>query len=341
METSFRDLHGRFEETLTQFLWDQWCALGMAGSRSRHATIRFMIDPEALLLATTRFARHETRFLVEVLDWLIANSKTVLAQRIKNLQVGYQYGSVSVLLELDEILCTARPRDWTSVKSLKEGFHETHFPQALPKDPELRGMSGHPNPGLAEASIFTLRSLWGGNARAEVIAWLLTHESGHPARIARETGWKSKSVQQILNDLEASGMVYADPREREKLFRLDQERWLRWLRPDSEGGARRDLKWLNQPALYLGCRHVSRILDDLVPRETASEKLQAITIRESMAAPVAPVARGSLLMTVAFDLADLGFVFQGLSRLKGAELVERFCDGVELLTEILDRGGRD
>ena len=336
MKNSFRDLQIRFEDTLIQFLWDQWSAMGMAGSRSRHSAIPFMIDPEALLLATTRFAKGETRFLVEVLDWLMANSKVIVSQRIKNLQVGFQYGSVPVLVELDEILSMVRPRDWTSVKSLKKAFKEEHFQVALPKAPELRGMSGHPDPRLAENSIFALRSLWGGNARVETIAWLLTHESGHPAGIAREGGWNSKSVQQILNDLEASGMVYADQREREKLFRLDQDRWLRWLRPDSEGEAHHDLVWLNQPALYLGCQHVSRILDDLVAREEASDRLQSITIREGMASPI---ARGSLSMTTAFDLAKFGFVFQGLSQLKGEKLVDGFYNGVETLTASLYREG--
>lgn len=332
MKTSVRDLQVRFEETLVQFLWDQWSAVGLAGNRSRRSAVLHMVDPEALLLATTRFAKKDTRFLVEVLDWLMANSKTIVSQRIKNLQIGYHYGSVPVLLEFDDLLSMTRPRDWTSVKKLKEAFKEKHFHLALPQGPELRGLSGHPDPRLAESSIFTLRSLWGANARAEVIAWLLTHDSGHPARIARETGWKSKSVQQILNDLEASGLVYANSREREKVFRLDQERWLKWLRPDHEGEARHDLVWLNQPALYLGCLHVSRILDDLLAREDASERMQSITIREGMEVRI---AQGALSMMTAFDLAEFGFVFQGLSRLNGGDLVERFRDGVEGLCAAL------
>lgn len=336
MKNSFRDLQTRFNDTLIQFLWDQWSALGMAGQRGRSSPIPFLIDPEALLLATTRFTKGETRFLVEVLDWLMRNGKTIVSQRIKNLQAGYHFGSVPVLLEFDAILCKARPRDWSSVGSLKQAFNESHLERALPNDPELRGMSGQPDPGLAENTIFTLRALWGGNARVETIAWLLTHDRGHPAGIARECGWYSKSVQQILNDLEASGMVHAEPREREKVFRLDHDRWLRWLRPDREGKARNDLVWLNQPALYLGCRHVSDILDALVAREEASDRLQAITIREGMAAPI---AGRSLSMVTAFDLAKLGSVFQGLSKLKGEELVERFYRDVEDLIAFLNRGG--
>lgn len=336
MKNSFRDLQIRFEDSLIQFLWDQWSALGMAGRRGRQSPIPFMIDPEALLLATTRFAKGETRFLVEVLDWLMENGKMIVSQRIKNLQVGYHCGSVPVLLEFDEILTRARPRDWSSVKSLKEGFKEKHLVRALPKDPELREMSGQPDPGLPENLIFTLRALWGGNARVETIAWLLTHERGHPAAIAREGGWFSKSVQPILNDLEASGMVYAEQREREKVFRLDHDRWLRWLRPDREGKARKDPVWLNQPALYLGCRHVAEILDALVAREEASDRMQAITIREGMATPI---AGRSLSMVTAFDLAQLGSVFQGLSKLKGEELVERFYYDVEGLIAFLNREG--
>jgi hypothetical protein len=60
---------------------------------------------------------------------------------------------------------------------------------------ELHGMSQPPDPRARETLVFTLRALLGVNARAEILAWLLTHDSGHPAAIARSTGYFSKSIQ--------------------------------------------------------------------------------------------------------------------------------------------------
>jgi len=70
-----------------------------------------------------------------------------------------------------------------------------------------RGMSQPPDPARAEAFLLRMRLVFGVSARAEVITWLLTHEGGHAAGIARETGWFSKSVQAILNGLEQAGML--------------------------------------------------------------------------------------------------------------------------------------
>ena len=64
---------------------------------------------------------------------------------------------------------------------------------------DLRGMSQPPDPRARENLLFTLRALLGVNARAEIMTWLLTHDSGHPAAIARDTGYFSKSAQQTLN----------------------------------------------------------------------------------------------------------------------------------------------
>ncbi len=334
MTTSFHELSERFHETLTQFLWDQWTQIGVTGHPQSPQSVDFIIDPEALLLATTRFARHESRFLVEVLDWLVENGRSLVSQRIKNLQLNYRYGCVPVLMEFDQVLCKRSPRDWRSLKSLEESFKEKHLTPALPEEPDLRGMSRHPQPGYHETFIFTLRSLFGANARVEVMAWLLTHECGHPAEIARETGWYSKSVQQILNDLEASGMVFSEKHERAKRFRLEHKRWLRWLSPEVGEYLRPWLHWLNQGPLYLGCYHVSRILEELITKENASERLQAIVIREAMSEKI---ARQITSMNIAFDMAGFGNLFQGHRHKSGGELVELFYDGVENLTAGLYR----
>jgi hypothetical protein len=62
-----------------------------------------------------------------------------------------------------------------------------------------------PHPSRAASLLFSLRALSGVNARAEIVPWQLTHELGHPAAIARDTVYVSKSVQYILNEMENAG----------------------------------------------------------------------------------------------------------------------------------------
>ena len=100
---------------------------------------------------------------------------------------------------------------------------------------ELRGMSQPPDSESPRNLIFTLRALLGVNARAEIMGWLLTHESGHPAAIARSTGYFSKSIQQILNEMTESGQVSSIRIGREKHFSIShRQRWQTLLCPATD-----------------------------------------------------------------------------------------------------------
>lgn len=62
------------------------------GSRGQDAWI---IDPEALLLATTTIGRFEPRLFDEMLDWLNTKSQVINLQRLQNLSE--TFGERSVL----------------------------------------------------------------------------------------------------------------------------------------------------------------------------------------------------------------------------------------------------
>jgi hypothetical protein len=86
-------------------------------------------------------------------------------------------------------------------------------------------------------------------SRAEVLAWLLAHESGHPAQIARETGYFRGSVQNVLNELEMSGHVYATRDGREKRFIAPREHW-RFLLTWSPDGPAEFPQWVPWAVLF-------------------------------------------------------------------------------------------
>ena len=98
-----------------------------------------------------------------------------------------------------------------------------------------RGLNVTPRPDQAATFLFKLRSLFGRQSRAEVIAWLLANEAGHPADIARQTCYFARSVQITLNELEQSGHIRSRRIGREKHFSILHEEW-RFLAP-----------WMKQP----------------------------------------------------------------------------------------------
>jgi hypothetical protein len=59
-------LLARLREEICDLLWDQWSALGVAGRASGKA-VPFVVDPEALLLATMRFGNDDGRLVMEVM----------------------------------------------------------------------------------------------------------------------------------------------------------------------------------------------------------------------------------------------------------------------------------
>ena len=252
MPTSFQHSRDKLLGRFLDFLWHQWSALGVAGQRGSED--ERLIDPEALLLATTRFGRYDPRLMDEVIDWLSSNGKRINLQRLRRIHEDWPLADLRVLDAIGALLAKqSAMRKWATLSApapagskpgplfirpdgsplpvLQEP--DPHFLQhGLIRDPiELRGMSQPPDPSRAANLLCCLRALFGVNSRAEIIAWLLTHESGHPAAIARDTGYFSKSIQHTLNEMEDSGHIQSRRDGREKIFWILPGDWdflIRW-----------------------------------------------------------------------------------------------------------------
>jgi hypothetical protein len=298
METSLISFEERFHELLLGFLWRQWSALGVAG----HATTseRRMIDPEALLLFSTVGARRDARLFDEILDWLAANGSWINLQRLSRIQQQCEPGDASVLAALAEHLHhDSAHKKWEALlwaaKPLPAGgdprplFPGVPVLRAMDEDflkwgwqrgpVKLRGLSKAPRVDQPATFLIKLRALFGRQSRAEVIAWLLAHGSGHPAEIARQLSYFPRSVQAVLNDLVLSGHVQAVRTGREKHFALRHPEWrflLTWRTAESDDFP----MWVNWAALF----RVLRRFHDLLDRpdiETMSPHLQAIEIKRA------------------------------------------------------------
>ncbi len=342
MPTSFQDSRDKLLGQLVDFLWRQWTSLGVPGNRASEGD--WMIDPEALLLTTTRIGRHDARLLDLAIDWLHSYGRSINLQRLRRLQGQWPTSDERVLSGISDILAEQSVmRKW---QLPREGFRfpdpaESLFIANAGASPpvfgepdarferygllrarwEPRNACLSPRSDLPCNLLWTLRALFGVNARAEIMAWLLTHESGHPAAIAMATGYFSKSIQVTLNEMEQSGHVRSERDGREKKFRLHRPHWSFLIAsPDSRSFPR----WINWPPLFY---FAFRTLDLLGKAETpgASETLHAIQQRGFLD-EIAPALRES----------GLSSNMTAHRNLTGSRLTEAILRDVDELGRLLD-----
>ena len=223
MNESLTNFRTRTLDAALDLLWRQWCSLGVAG-HSRPAAPGTIIDPESLLLATTHLGQNDPRLFDECLDWLSQYASRLHLQRPKTLHADSGLGDPVILAAIADWLFSqggqAKWKDFTKAEA-----HHTNpvslFGGAPPSDPDpvfakrgilrppirLRGMSRPPNPTLPPNLLLSLRALIGTSARAEVILCLASGPAAHPAEIARLTGYKSRTMQLLLQEMALSGHV--------------------------------------------------------------------------------------------------------------------------------------
>lgn len=283
---------GRLRENLLDLIWRQWSVLGVAGHASGEPD--WMVDIEALILVTTTQGRAEPRLFDEMLDWLWTNAQWVNVQRLRNIRKRLPLGDERTLAAIADWLSQrATLSKWKplAVVAADQPANPDRFfrhqgvaglAMSGASDPiflrhgfarapiERREMSRPPNPRAAAALPWKLRSLFGVQARCEFLQWLLTHERGHPAEIARATYYFPRTVEDTLRELAGSGLVQTAQPGREKRYWLKADDW-RFLRSwnQPEGFPR----WLDWPRFFLMQEKMLAVLtmEDLSPLLQASE----------------------------------------------------------------------
>ena len=313
-----------FREGLLDLLWQQWAALGVAGSPKVGAD--WCVDLEALVLITTTQGRSDPRLFDEMLDWLWGNAQWVNVQRLRNIRKRLPLGDERVLATIADwlgqraTLSKWKPLAVTTspVPTIPYRFFSTPdgAPQPMAGAPEptflrhgfVRGpinrreLSQSPNPRSAAMLPWKLRSLFGVQARCEFLLWLLTHESGHAADIARATYYFPRTVEDTLKELTASGLVYTARPGREKRYWLKVEDWglLRtWTEP--EGFPR----WIDWPRFFTAQEQIVAVLKN----EDFSPMLQASELRRVFEELQPVLSDGGLLPAFAASRNDTGVQF--------------------------------
>lgn len=217
---------------LLDWLWRAWISFGVSGNGAGARSDR-VIDPEALVLASSRWARHDPRLFDEILDWLCQYGHLIHLQRLKNLQRG-GLGDSTVLSAIASVLVEHSPHaKWKSLvvkagsaPSTQPLFLEAGEEVAFWGKPEpiferhglqrgrleLRQLSRPPDPCRAANLWLKLRALFGTSARAEILLHLLATGPATATEIARRSGYATRSVLLPLREMALSGHLCEPPR---------------------------------------------------------------------------------------------------------------------------------
>ncbi len=324
MTTSLRKSREDILEVTLALLWRQWTLLGVPGQLLEKAeNSPSVIDPEALLLATSRLGRFDPRLLAEALNWLKAFGKFISIQRLKTL---HQLNPHKEPRELAAIASTlqesSRQAKWRAIEdlatlsaggeSLYRSAEGTDFPRGGTPDPHFakfglframpKGVSKFSKADLEasmarhivqhpELFLIKLRALFGVNARAEIIAALLTRSSSHPAELALHIGYLARSIQDTLNEMTLSGLLasHRAAGSREKHFSLRPSDWtflITWPEP-------RFPVWIDWAALYALLQDIIATLYSDEIRE-ASPLMTALRLRQTFDRHQLALARSGL-----------------------------------------------
>jgi hypothetical protein len=230
---------------VVDLLWAQWTELGVGGTRGTSASI---IDPEALLAATTVFGRYEPRLFDEVLDWLSLHSAVLDVTRLRRVSAVHNLGDKRLLAAIVNFMRERSSNGkWSGAadRALAGEAAEPYAPQplfrtgdgnALPsfgasdaffaahgfERPELvlRGMSSAPDPRRPALARLRLRALTGQGVRAEVLLYLTTHDHAHGRLIAERACFSQRQVAEYLAELSRAGLAEAWQDGRRVEYRL-------------------------------------------------------------------------------------------------------------------------
>jgi len=232
-----------------------------------------VIDPECLLAFTTEVARHDARLFDEVLDWVATNGRWINAQRLSTIVERDHVGDAAVVGAVASWM-SARDKSakWRRLASRAVGAGEQRgvplFQSSVPsaaqepkaRDPHFlrygllrgpvhaRGLTRAVDMKPPENVVFKCRAAFGIGTRADVMAYLVCTDGGHPRRIAEILGYNHVRVTDVLASMAEAGMATMHAVGRTKHYRADRERWRPLFIPDESRAA----QWVNWRPLTRG-----------------------------------------------------------------------------------------
>lgn len=259
---SLKKFKQQYLDRLLEIHWKQWSALGV--SAQVRPEERRIIDLEALVLSTLGIGLHDTRLLGASAEWLTEQGRWLNLPRFKRLsryftvstpgieeRIGPPLHPAAVGI-LGEALARRGKKSW--IKEFPGGAGDNgtareykNFFSGLKK----RGIVTEPVLSCQSLLQLRLRGMFGVDARAELLIYLLNHEGGNSNSIAREIFFNQRNVYQILGEWHRSGMLVKTDGARATTFSLkDRDLWA-------------DIADVDEETAYLNWGRMFHVLDQV------------------------------------------------------------------------------
>lgn len=216
MEMSLKEFKEKFFNNLIEIHWRHWTALGIGS----HAKLEkyWIVDLEPLIVSTLAIGLQDKRLLSSSIEWLIKNGELINLSRLKRIVKVFseQFPGLKEPTFFPEIMelfvdtynKTARNKiKFWKIDSYGPGeklineyksFFNTFKVRNVTTGPKLR------HPSLIQ---LLLRSIFGVDARTEILIYLLVDESGNSNSIAKEIFYNQKNIYTILERWSRAQMV--------------------------------------------------------------------------------------------------------------------------------------
>ncbi len=298
---SLKDCRARVLEAMLDLIWSQWIALGVSGNAPMAS--KWVIDPEALVVFTCSIGRYDARVFDGMLEWLGIHQRLLNVQRLKNLNRREGSSGGDLTAGIANLLMKPASRSkWKRAANLTpngEVKEEPLFylkdgrphPRPTRSDPafEKAGFSRQVYKGRNIASqfqpehpanlIMKLRTLFGVNARSEIIAYLATHSAANPTETAAAIGYSQKAVHNVMTELFQSGTLAKRVKGRETLYSLREKQWHPLLGPGVN-----EISWLDWSEAFSFLEAVWAVLDSKQSGDkedhAAASELALLVLRE-------------------------------------------------------------
>ena len=324
MDTCLSDYLSTFRDKLIQFLWKEWCVLGVAGVSDDRGSGRWFIDPEMLLAISLSLARWDARVFDEILDWLLVNGEWVNVSRLATIIQSDGIGDIRLVQAVASAvvdhgrkprwnqMAHSRPVGTTKPRPLFLAANRRH-PETVPLDESFlkygfkrtsfkaRAMSRSVPVGDPRCLVFRVRALFGVNVRADLLAHLIVLGEDYPTQASRTLGFSQKQVQDTLVELAESGVVHVRKVGGRKIYSVDTEQWWGFLYGSYVAGAK-----------HLDWRALVRALNTLLQGlERAASKSNSSYIASSAAREAMEQARPDLIASRLGAPVTEGSLYQG------------------------------
>ncbi|MHB1454416.1 MAG: hypothetical protein ACYCYM_10750 [Saccharofermentanales bacterium] len=288
-----KDWNRFFNESLVDFLWNQWTQLGVLGHLN--STKNWIIDPEALLLFSLSQSRYDARLFDEIFDWILHNERWISLQRLKGLSKQFDSSETSSILAAlaGSIYMHTNNTRWKSLADLPMivqltpkpfflTFDGTPIP-VLNKYDENFESAGWLRSSMVPRSIsmqvpfevpgnliIHLRLLFGITPRAEIIAFLLVNQRANASDLVKATGYSKPSIYDSLSDLVNGGYIHQQITGARSIYTLDFKRWEAFLNMKSES-----MRWIDWQRIFVAFTKLSYVLVLIQTQELSDYMLKS------------------------------------------------------------------